>query len=188
MIASLPSTDTADLIDLQQRAQQWQKDNMPDYMFYSGESLAVMWAYLGKEAVVDGGKGALLALVLISLILMLVFRSFKYGIISLIPNLLPAGVGYGLWAVVNGELSMGQIMVLSITIGIVVDAAEFDVVVKTCASHAIHICEREGCRRVDDAQLGSTDDRFFSNKVSIKINLNSVARVSSVLVKVFRIP
>lgn len=121
LIVSLPSTDTTDLIDLQQRAQQWQKDNMPEYMYFSGESLAVMWAYLGQEAIVDGLKGALLALLLISLVLTIVFKSVKYGLISLIPNLLPAGVGYGAWALINGELSMGQMMVLSITIGIVVD-------------------------------------------------------------------
>lgn len=121
LIAYLPSTDTADLINLQQRAQVWIKDNMPDYMYYSGEGIAVMWAYLGQEAIVDGLKGALLALFLISLILMFVFKSFKYGVISLIPNLLPAGVGYGIWALVNGQLSMGQMLVLSITIGIVVD-------------------------------------------------------------------
>ncbi len=121
MIASLPSTDTSDLIDLQQRAQVWIKANMPDYMYYSGEGIAVMWSYLGQEAIVDGLKGALLALLLISIILMIVFKSLKYGFISLIPNLLPAGVGYGIWALVNGQLSMGQMLVLSITIGIVVD-------------------------------------------------------------------
>lgn len=121
LIASLPSTDTTDLIDLQLRGQDWIKENLPDYMFYSGEGLAVMWAYLGQEALIDGVKGALLALFLISIILMVVFKSFKYGLISLIPNLLPAGVGYGVWAIINGELSMGQMMVLSITIGIVVD-------------------------------------------------------------------
>ena len=121
LIASLPSTDTTDMIALQQRAQQWQRDNMPEYMYYSGESLAVMWGYLGQEAIVDGLKGALLALFLISLILAIVFKSIKYGLISLIPNLLPAGVGYGIWAIIDGQLSMGQMMVLSITIGIVVD-------------------------------------------------------------------
>ncbi len=121
LIVSLPSTDTMDLIQLQLRAQAWQRDNMPEYMYFSGESLAVMWAYLGQEAIIDGLKGALLALALISLILAIVFKSVKYGLISLIPNLLPAGVGYGIWAVINGQLSMGQMMVLTITIGIVVD-------------------------------------------------------------------
>lgn len=121
LIASLPSTDTSDLINLQQRAQDWVAENLPDYMFYSGEGIAVMWAYLGQEAIIDGLKGALLALFLISIILMAVFKSVKYGLISLIPNLLPAGIGYGVWAIIDGELSMGQMLVLSITIGIVVD-------------------------------------------------------------------
>ncbi|CAA0106088.1 Siderophore exporter MmpL4 [BD1-7 clade bacterium] len=121
LIVTLPSTDTSNLIALQQRAQTWVGENMPGYMFHTGEGLAVMWSYLGQEALVDGLKGALLALFLISVILTMVFKSFKYGAISLIPNLLPAGVGYGIWAIINGELNMGQMLVLSITIGIVVD-------------------------------------------------------------------
>ena len=121
MIVNLPSTDTMDLIELQQRAQAWIKQNLPAYMYYPGEGIAVMWAYLGQEAIIDGLKGATLALLLISVILTIVFRSIKYGLISLIPNLLPAGVGYGIWALLNGQLSMGQMLVLSLTIGIVVD-------------------------------------------------------------------
>lgn len=121
VIANLPSLDTNHLIELQERAQAWMKTNMPEYMHHTGEGLAVMWAFLGQEAIIDGLKGALLALFLISVILTIIFKSIRYGLISLIPNLLPAGVGYGIWAMINGELSMGQMLVLSITIGIVVD-------------------------------------------------------------------
>lgn len=121
VIVNLPSLNTYTLIELQQRTQVWLKENMPKYMYHSGEGLAVMWAYLGHEAIIDGLKGALLALFLISVILTIIFKSIRYGLISLIPNLLPAGVGYGIWALINGELSMGQMLVLSITIGIVVD-------------------------------------------------------------------
>jgi hypothetical protein len=52
---------------------------------------------------------------------MLVFRSVKYGLISLIPNLLPAAIGFGFWQLYSGQLNFGLMMVLTITIGIVVD-------------------------------------------------------------------
>ena len=50
-----------------------------------------------------------------------VFKSFKFGIISLLPNLLPAAIGFGIWKLYSGELHFGLMMVLTITIGIVVD-------------------------------------------------------------------
>jgi len=99
----------------------WIQNNMPDYMQARSGSISFMWAYLGSTSSKSAILGALYALLIISLILTLVFKSLRYGLISLIPNLLPAGIGYGLWAIHSGILQMSQMMVLSITIGIVVD-------------------------------------------------------------------
>ena len=121
MVVNIPSVDSIEVIQLREELRHWVEANMPDYMYHPGESLAVMWMYLGGSALMSSMEGALFALLLISLILTLVFRSIRYGIISLIPNLLPAGVGYGIWAIYSGFLDMSQMMVLSITIGIVVD-------------------------------------------------------------------
>ena len=41
--------------------------------------------------------------------------------ISLVPNLLPAAWGFGIWSLYSGELHFGLMMVLTMTIGIVVD-------------------------------------------------------------------
>jgi hypothetical protein len=121
LIVALPSTDTRDLIELHQRADIWVAENMPEYMHKSGGSLSVLWAYIAQKAVFDGIKGALFALTLISIILIIVFRSVKIGLISLIPNLLPMAFGYGIWALMNGQITMIQTLVMSLTIGIVVD-------------------------------------------------------------------
>jgi predicted RND superfamily exporter protein len=48
-------------------------------------------------------------------------RSFKVGLASLIPNLAPAAMAYGLWGLMVGEINMAVAMVASISIGIVVD-------------------------------------------------------------------
>jgi predicted RND superfamily exporter protein len=57
----------------------------------------------------------------ISLVGIVVFRSVKLGLISFIPNLLPAAFGFAFWRLYDGELNFGLMMVLTITIGIVVD-------------------------------------------------------------------
>jgi hypothetical protein len=66
-------------------------------------------------------KGALIALVLIALVLMISLRSFKIGVISLIPNMLPGVTGFGVWFLLNGKVGQSMSMVLGITMGIVVD-------------------------------------------------------------------
>lgn len=121
VVVNIPSFDSKDVIALRERIREWSENNMPSYMHYPGESLAVMWMFLGAESFYSSIEGALLALLIISIVLMLVFKSIRYGLISLVPNLLPAGIGYGVWAMISGNLDMSQMMVLSITIGIVVD-------------------------------------------------------------------
>ena len=66
-------------------------------------------------------KGSLLALVLISFLLIFALKSLKLGLISLVPNLLPAGLGFGIWAMISGEINMALSVVLSMTLGIIVD-------------------------------------------------------------------
>ncbi|NRB39180.1 MAG: MMPL family transporter [Pseudomonadales bacterium] len=104
-----------------QRITDWQQQNMPEYMRHRGSSYTTIWADLTENILFSSIKGAVLALLLISLVLVVVFRSFKYGLISLVPNLLPAAFGFAFWKLYSGELNFGLMMVLTITIGIVVD-------------------------------------------------------------------
>lgn len=121
LVIKFPTMDSANIMTLHLKIIDWQKQNLPVYMQDDGASYAVMWSYLARDATQNSMKGALTALLLISMILSLVFRSLRYGVISMIPNLLPAGIGYGFWYVFVGEMSMALMSVLSITIGIVVD-------------------------------------------------------------------
>lgn len=121
LIISMATMDSLSLRNFGLEYQQWLKDNLPDTMHAEPTSLIYMWTHLGPSSSASAIKGALIALFIISLVLTLVFKSLRYGLISLIPNLLPAGIGYGIWALYSGMLQMSQMMVLSITIGIVVD-------------------------------------------------------------------
>lgn len=121
LTASTPSLTTSKFIALQERATEWQKQNMPEYMHFEGASISLMFTHIGFRAMSSSIKGAVIALILISLILLFALRSVRLGLISFIPNLLPAGVGFGVWALTNGNIGLSLSSVLGITMGIVVD-------------------------------------------------------------------
>jgi uncharacterized protein len=84
-------------------------------------SPALMFSHIGKRNIISLIGGAFLALAVISFILMAAFRSIKLGLISLIPNLAPAGIAFGIWGLINGQINLGLSIVAGMTLGIVVD-------------------------------------------------------------------
>lgn len=61
------------------------------------------------------------ALVAISLLLVAALASWRLGVASLVPNLMPLLMAYGAWGIVMGELTFAGTMVIAMTFGIVVD-------------------------------------------------------------------
>jgi predicted RND superfamily exporter protein len=66
-------------------------------------------------------KGIAAALVLISLVLIFALGSIKYGLLSLIPNLFPAILAFGLWGYIEAKVGLAVAVVAAISLGIVVD-------------------------------------------------------------------
>lgn len=109
------------MLEFTARAENWLKENTPEYMHAIGVSPTVMFAKLGFRQADSMIKGNIIALLLISLVLMLALKSFKMGAISLIPNLTPVIVGFGFWALYLGEINTGMVVVFGMTLGIIVD-------------------------------------------------------------------
>ena len=65
--------------------------------------------------------GTTIALLLISLTLIVALRSVKIGLISMLPNLVPAGMAFGLWGLLVGQVGLALSVVTSMTLGIIVD-------------------------------------------------------------------
>jgi hypothetical protein len=80
-----------------------------------------MFAHIGKRNIRTMLTGTTVALVLISLVLVIALRSLKIGLVSLIPNLAPAAMAFGLWGMLVGEVGLGLSVVTGMTLGIVVD-------------------------------------------------------------------
>jgi len=118
---TLNNLSTSQIIDFNQRAEQWLKDNTPPVMQARGTSTDIMFSNITMRNIEQMMGGSALALVLISLILLFALKSLKLGALSLVPNLTPAIMAIGIWAVTYGVLGMAASIVFAISIGIVVD-------------------------------------------------------------------
>ena len=120
LIVSLNDMSSAEMREMDERAQAWLSTNVPSLQGpATGQSISS--AYLSKHNIKAMLLGGAISLVLISFILIFVFRSLTIGLLSLVPNLLPAAMAFGLWGYINGEVGLGIAIVLAMTLGIVVD-------------------------------------------------------------------
>lgn len=116
----LKTISSNELLALEQRANDWMNQNTPE-ITTAGASPSIMFAHIGRRNIISMLTGTTAALILISLILIIALKSVKYGLISLIPNLFPAGVAFGIWGLVVGEVGLALSIVTAMTLGIVVD-------------------------------------------------------------------
>jgi len=121
MNVTLGHSTTKEILALEERAQQWLKANAPATMINYGTGQTVMFAYIGDRNIRSMIGGNLMALVLVSAIIMIAVRSFKIGLISLIPNLIPIAMAFGLWGLMVGQVGLSLSVVTALTFGIVVD-------------------------------------------------------------------
>lgn len=119
--ATLGRISSKELKQLDARAQLWLAENAPNILNPVGSGTSKMFAELGQRNIRSMLKGTVLALVLISLLLIFALRSVKLGLISMVPNLVPAALGFGLWAMISGQVNLALSVVMGMTLGIVVD-------------------------------------------------------------------
>lgn len=121
LTVSFKSMSANEVRAMDDAARQWLKANAPEHMLTHGTGLSMMWAHITARNIRSMLSASFLALVLISSILVFAFRSFRFGLISLIPNLAPSLMAFGLWGLAIGQVGLGLSVVVSMTIGIVVD-------------------------------------------------------------------
>ncbi len=120
VVATLENMPTYELLELEELTTTWFATNYPELKLEAA-SISLMFAHVSKKNINSMLLGSVLALLLISPILGMVMGSVKYGVISLLPNLLPAGVAFGIWALLSAEVGLGLSVVIGMTLGIVVD-------------------------------------------------------------------
>jgi len=118
---TLKTMSSNDIIALTTAADKWLKENAPAIKVANASGPTVMFANIGSRNIRSMLLGTTIALILISLILIFALRSIKIGLISMIPNLIPAAMGFGLWGLLVGEVGLALSVVTTMTLGIVVD-------------------------------------------------------------------
>ena len=117
---SVGDISSSELRDLDRRAQAWLFANT-SLLPGPATGLSVAYAHMSERNINAMLLGSILALVLISFVLIFALRSLKMGLVSLFPNLMPAGLAFGLWGYVRGDVGLAISTVLAMTLGIVVD-------------------------------------------------------------------
>lgn len=121
MVVLLKDATTTDLREIDTQARAWLKANAPESMFTYGTGLSILWAHI-SERNIRGMLGASFgALGIISLILVFALGSLRLGLISLATNVMPAFMAFGVWGLLVGQVGLGLSVIVSMTIGIVVD-------------------------------------------------------------------
>ena len=117
----LHKMDSQELIDFDRKAISWLSNNSTFLSVDEGTGMDLIFAYLSSSNIKDIVGGSLLGLILIAVILCYALKSFRLGLVSLVPNLLPLLIAYGLWGFIDGKISVAASVVMSISLGIIVD-------------------------------------------------------------------
>ncbi|MDE0173690.1 MAG: MMPL family transporter [Defluviicoccus sp.] len=121
MTVATRTLSSNEVIALDRRALRWLADRAPHIVRAESAGGTLMFAHLGRRNIVAMLLGTTIALVGISLVLVLALRSLRLGIASLVPNLAPGALGFGIWGLAVGEVGVSLSMVSAMTLGIVVD-------------------------------------------------------------------
>lgn len=110
----------------------------------------LLFARMDELVTVELLQGYSLSLALITLCLVIGLGSLYFGILSVIPNLLPATIVFGVWALLVGQLDPFVMMLFSISIGLVVD-------------DTVHILSHY----LEGRQLGCSQDEAISHAIKV---------------------
>lgn len=121
LTATLANISTIEIRELLDESNAWLKANMPEAMQAKPTSATVMFSYISQRNIESMFEGNALAIFAIALIMIIALRSWKLGLLSVIPNSLPVLITFGVWALLVGEVGMAGATITATSLGIVVD-------------------------------------------------------------------
>ena len=123
VIATLGPLTTQQIIEVSERASGWLKThNMISPQVPEPSGVSVMFSYLSHHNITSMIYGTVLGLFFIVIAMFIFLKSFRLGLISLVPNLLPLAIVFGLWGMVFQDIGTPESMVIVVVLGLVVDA------------------------------------------------------------------
>ena len=120
LVVSTSGSWSRELRALDERAQVWLGANAPG-LAAEAKGLSIMSAHVSQRSIDSMLSGTIAAMALISFILIFIFRSIRIGLLSLLPNFIPAIMSFGLWGYLVGHVGIASSVVVAIVFGIIVD-------------------------------------------------------------------
>ena len=105
-----------DIRELDERAQVWLRANAPAFA-QEASGLSVVFAHLSLRNINSMLRGTVIAMALISFILIWIFKSVRLGLLSLLPNFIPAIMSFGLWGYLVGHVGIASSVVIAVVFG-----------------------------------------------------------------------
>jgi predicted RND superfamily exporter protein len=121
MTVLFDSLRSTEIRRMERESKAWLAANAPASMQTGGTSLSIVWAHITERNVRSMLWGTALSLILVSACMVVGLRSLKLALVSLIPNLIPPLIAFGIWGLVKHEVGLALSVVVAITVGIVVD-------------------------------------------------------------------
>ena len=121
MTVTTTTLSSQHVLQLNERARNWLQGNAPRVSKVVSSGPALLFGHIGQRNIRAMLIGTALALFGISVILIVALRSLRLGVVSLVPNFVPAILGFGIWGLVVGQVGLALSVVVAMTIGIVVD-------------------------------------------------------------------
>ena len=121
LIVTCDNVTAVRMRELQAQSEAWLRANTPETMWTVPASTNLMFSHISERNIKSSILGGLTALGLIAIILAIAFRSVKFGALSILPNLAPALMAFGIWGMTNAQINLGNAIVLTMALGIIVD-------------------------------------------------------------------
>lgn len=119
--AILRHVKSSEIRALNMEAQGWLAANAPPAMKASGISINVLFSNVSWINIRSMIGTTIASMLVIAIIVGVALGSSTYGLLSILMNLLPSIVGFGIWGLLIGQIGLAASVITAMTIGLVVD-------------------------------------------------------------------
>ncbi len=118
---TLDNLSSVELEAFAARSEAWLRAIAPEPMWARAISPAIIFSDLARRNTAAMIFGNMASLLLIALCLVFALKSVRLGLLSMIPNVIPIVMAYGLWWLLVGKINIVSSVAGSIALGLIVD-------------------------------------------------------------------
>jgi predicted RND superfamily exporter protein len=119
VVVTIDDLTTNEIREWIREAEQFLNDEVEISSVAAGPT--VMFSYIAERNIQGMLWGTFYAIIIISGLILIALKDVKLGIISLIPNILPAALAFGIWGLFVGQVNMAVAVVTGMALGVIVD-------------------------------------------------------------------